>query len=315
MVKSLVDFALNKEYKQVQRLGDKLNDINTHLDWDKFRPIIKEIYKNDGPEGGRKNIDEIVMLKLVLLQEWYGLSDPELERQVTDRISFRHFLGYPDIIPDYSTVWYFRERLSKTGKDKDIWNELQMQLELKGISIKKGVIQDATFITADPGHAKLDKPRGKNAKTRRNKDGTWVKKGKKNFFGYKLHSKQDIKYGLIREVQITNNRVHDSQIDLSKKGEVIYRDRGYFGADCNGFNATMNRATRDHPLGIRDTLRNKRICRKRAPGERPYAVIKNVFKSGHIKVTTTARVTVKMIFTCFCFNLYQLNTIKKYNMV
>ena len=75
MVKSLVDFALNKEYKQVQRLGDKLNEINTHLDWDKFRPIIKKIYKNDGPEGGRKNIDEIVMLKLVLLQDRFKISN------------------------------------------------------------------------------------------------------------------------------------------------------------------------------------------------------------------------------------------------
>jgi len=52
------------------------------------------------------------------------LPDPELERQVTDRISFRKFLGFPDNIPDYSTVWYFRERLAETGKDKEVWKEL-----------------------------------------------------------------------------------------------------------------------------------------------------------------------------------------------
>jgi IS5 family transposase len=41
-----------------------------------------------------------------------------------------------------------------------------------GLKIKKGMIQDATFIHSNPGHAKADKPRGKDAKTARSKDGT-----------------------------------------------------------------------------------------------------------------------------------------------
>ena len=67
-------------------------------------------------------------------------------------------------------------------------------------------------------------------------------------FGYKLHTKSDIIHGLIRELETTSASVHDSQIDLSQQGEVVYRDRGYFGASCKGYNATMNRATRGHPL-------------------------------------------------------------------
>ena len=67
-------------------------------------------------------------------------------------------------VPDYSTVWRFRERLIETGKDKEIWKELQRQLDTQGLRVKKGVIQDATFITADPGDAKADKPRGGEAK-------------------------------------------------------------------------------------------------------------------------------------------------------
>ena len=53
--------------------------------------------------------------------------------------------------------------------------ELQRQLNAKGLTVKKGVIQDATFITTDPGHTS-NKLRGKKAKTRRSKDGTWTKK-------------------------------------------------------------------------------------------------------------------------------------------
>ncbi|MGB2727538.1 MAG: IS5/IS1182 family transposase, partial [Halobacteriota archaeon] len=60
------------------------------------------------------------------------------------------------------------------------------------------------------------------AKTRRRKDGTWAKKGSKSFFGYKLHSKPDMDYGLIRDLETTTAAVHDSQVDLSREGERQY---------------------------------------------------------------------------------------------
>lgn len=308
---SLSEFAFTEEYKRVARLGDKLSELDSLINWKKFRPIVASMYNNKTDKGGRPNIDIVVMVKLLVLQEWHGLSDPELERQVTDRISFRKFLGFPETIPDYSTVWLFRERLQETGKDKKIWRELQRQLDAKGLKVKKGVMQDATFITADPGHAKADEPRGDDSKTRRSKDGTWTKKGNKSHFGYKLHTKSDTDYQLIRELETTTASVHDSQIDLSEPGEVNYRDKGYSGAESKGYDAAMKKGARGHPIGIRDKLRNRRISRIRAPVERPYAVIKNVFGSGHVRVTTVPRVGVKMMFASFGFNLYQLRTLKK----
>jgi IS5 family transposase len=312
---SFIDFAFQEEYERVKRLGDRLSEIDKLINWEAFRPIVKDMYDNKSEKGGRPNIDEIVMIKTLVLQEWHGLSDPELERQIADRISFRKFLVFPETIPDFTTVWAFRERLNKKGKDKDIWKELQRQLDSKGLKVKKGVIQDATFITADPGHARADKPRGDEAKTRRSKDGTWTKKNSISYFGYKLHTKSDADFGLIRDIETTTASVHDSQIDLSKPGEVAYRDKGYFGAASKGYNATMKRSVRGHPIGIWDILRNKRISKKRAPGERPYAVIKNVFKSAHTLVTTVARVGVKMVFASVGFNLYQLMTLRKQGIV
>lgn len=303
---SLIDYSLNEEYAKVKKLGDSLAGIESLIDWEAFRLIIAGMYRNKTGKGGRPNINEIVMIKILILQEWHGLSDPELERQVTDRISFRKFLGFPDNIPDYSTVWYFRERLAETGKGEEIWGELQRQLDVVGLKVKKGVIQDATFITSDPGHARADKTRGAEARTRRSKDGTWAKKNSKSYFGFKLHAKSDTDYGLIRDLETTTASVHDSQVDLSKPGEVAYKDKGYFGMKSRGYDATMKRAVRCHPLTIRDKLRNKRISRKRAPGERPFAVIKTVFNAGHTMATTVARVGVKIIFACFGFNLYQL---------
>ncbi|MDP6725503.1 MAG: IS5 family transposase [Arenicellales bacterium] len=306
---SFSSYLFRKAYKEVEKLGDKLARIEPLIDWEAFRPIIRDLYDNKTPKGGRPNVDEVVMVKLLMLQQWYGLSDPELERQATDRISFRRFLGYPDRVPDSTTMWLFRERLADTGRDKAVWEELQRQLDEKGLSVKKGVVQDASFITSDPGHAKKDKPRGGEARTRRSRDGSWAKKGVKSSFGFKLHAKLDVDLGLIRDLETTTASVHDSQVDLSRPGEVVYRDKGYFGVEPRGYSATMRRGVRGRPLGIRDRLRNRRINRKRAPGERPFAVIKRVFGSGHVMVTTVARVRVKMVFACFCFNLVQLGTL------
>lgn len=90
-----------------------------------------------------------------------------------------------------------------------------------------------------------------------------------------------------------------------KEQQIIFWGR------FKGHNATMNRSVRGDPIGIRDILRNKRISKKRAPGERPYAVIKNVFKCGHTMVTTVSRVGVNMVFASFGFNLFQLLTLRK----
>ena len=59
-------------------------------------------------------------------------------------------------------------------------------------------------------------------------------------------------------------------------------------------------------MSIWDRLRNARISRRRAPGERPFAVIKRVFGSGHVLVTSVSRVRVKMVFACLGFDVVQL---------
>jgi len=299
-------YIFREAYKKNRKHGDKLAEAEALMDWTAFTPIIQPMYTNQTQRGGRPNMSPVLMVKLLVLQAWYGLSDPELERQTGNRIDFMHFLGYPEKAPDYSTVWRFRERLAETGRDRLVWEELQRQLDEKGLKIRKGVVQDASFITSDPGHARADEPRGDDAETRRSKDGAWSKKGSKSYFGYKLHMKMDLDHGLIRELEATAANVHDSQVDLSEPGEVMYRDKGYFGVKSRGWDATMKRATRGHPLSIWDKLRNKRINRKRSPGERPFAVIKRVFGSGHVLVTSLPRVRVKLVFACLCFNLVQL---------
>ena len=291
----------------------RLSQISNMIEWTPFRPILEEMYDNKTEKGGRPNCDVILMFKILILQKWYGLSDLEVERQMDDRISFMAFLGFPDPFPDSRTIWLFKQRIAESGKDELVWAELQRQLDTMGLQVKRGTIQDATFIEADPGSSK--KPRGEDAKTRRSRDGTWAKKGNETHFGYKLHQKTDIDYCLIREIETTTASLHDSQVDLSTKNEIVLRDKGYFGAEAKGIDFTMKRRTSEKPLGELDKERNRLISILRSPGERPHAVIKRVFGMGRVLVTTVKRVEVELMVTAFAFNLFQLCTLKKANVI
>lgn len=306
------DYFLHQEYTKIAGLGNKLGEVRDLIDWEKFRPILGDMYRDNKETGGRPHNDEILMIKMLVLAGWHGLSDYEVELLATDRLSFRHFLGYPDKIPDRSTVWLFRENLTEKGKIHLIWDELQRQLDEHGYKMKRGTIQDASFITSDPGHAPADKPRKDDAKTRRSRDGSWAKKGSVSRFGYKLHSLIDKEYQFVRRFDTSTASLHDSQVDLSQKGETVYRDKGYFGAiPFASIDKTMRRSVRGHPISTKDERRNRAINRTRSLVERQFAVIKRVFHAGHVMVTTHLRVHAKNLFVCFSYNLFNLITVRE----
>ncbi|WP_319579942.1 IS5 family transposase [uncultured Methanospirillum sp.] len=276
-------YIFRGEYSKVQALGDTLSNISDSLDWESFRGIISSLYKDNKENGGRPHFDEILMVKILVLQQLYGLSDYDIERHIYDRVSFRHFLGYPEEVPDRSIIWYFRERLKNNDSLERIWVELQNQLDNLGYKIIRGVLQDATFIKADPGHAKVDKQRGEEAQTRRSKEGSWSKKGNCSYFGFKMHTLVDKENQFIRSVATSTASLHDSQVDLSEEGQTVYRDRGYFGVEPRAsMDKTMDRATRNHPLCCKQIRRNRAISRVRSLVERPDAVMKRVFKGGYV---------------------------------
>jgi len=98
-MRTLIDYAIKVEYGRLKALGDPLSEIGSQIDWERFRFLEQHIYKNKTSRGGRPNIDPVIMVKMLALQHWYGLSDPDLERQVADRFSFRIFLGTTEVVP------------------------------------------------------------------------------------------------------------------------------------------------------------------------------------------------------------------------
>ena len=316
---SFNQFILKEQYRKVKGLGDRLSLMKKQIDWEPFIPLIKSVYHDNKETGGRPHTDELVVVRSLLLQGWYGLSDPELEFACNDRLSFRNFLGFTDNIPDFSTIWNARERLKSAGVEEEIWAELQRQLNRKGYKVKEGVIQDASFVESDLGKKRYYKEKKAKQKEEKieytekqkkhiDKDATFSVKNNQVHFGYKNHIKIDMNYHLIREHLTTTASLFDGEIDLGKGKEVIYRDRAYTGKDTNAKgNASMRRGN----LTPKEKHRNQRISKKRVPGERPFAVIKNVFNGTRTRVKNLVRVNIKEMFKCFAFNLYQLVTLER----
>lgn len=322
---SFVQFGLSEAYRTVRGLGDRLALMKEQIDWTPFRKMIKSVFYNHTNMGGRPNTDELVVVRCLLLQGWYGLSDEELEYQVNDRLSFRNFVGFPDKVPDFTTIWKIRDRLQKTKVEEKIWKEIQKQLDLKGYETKKGVIQDATFIEADLGRKRYYKEKKAKQKGEKisytpkqishiDKDGTFSLKYGQVHYGYKNHIKLDVDNHLIRSYEVTTAKLHDSQIDLvTKKDIAAYRDKGYKGTPVP--QGVKDKTMKPNPKGKKlnggEQKRNKAISHVRAPGERPFAVIKKVFHGARTLVKSLARVKIKEMFKCFAYNLYQLVTLKR----
>ncbi len=255
---NLLQSSFPEWYREIESLGDPLTGISDRIDFERIRPILSDLFMNDTEKGGRPNYDPLLMVKILLLQQWYNLSDPQIEREIRD------------------------------------------QIMAKRIRIKKGTMQDASFIESDRGE--YGKPRGEDANTRRSKDGTSATKNHEKHFGYMSHALvNEIK--IIEKLSVTTANVHDSQIDLSMPGIICYRDKGYFGSECKGINGTMDRAVRGHKSPVRSIRRNLRISGIRSEVKHPFAFFKGMFHFFHVMVTSVQRVRVKTYLTAMCYNL------------
>ena len=127
------------------------NQINRVIDWAPVKRLIETVYtKGRGPLG-RPGYDGAVLFRIEPLRVWYGLSDGEVEEQVNDRLSFNQFAGLSleDAVPDSTTIFRFRNLLVEAGLYDRLLDEINRQLEARGVLVKRGAIVDAS-VTAPP---------------------------------------------------------------------------------------------------------------------------------------------------------------------
>lgn len=291
-----------------------LDRIAEVVDWHPLKGLL-------GPRShsgvGGTSYPAQVLLRCLLLGVWHGLSDPALEAQIRDRLSFRRFAGFSlsDETPDHSTLWRFREELSRDGLVERVFEEINRQLEEKGLILKRGTLIDASLVQArarPPGKAKEGD--GKPARPSADRDARWGRKGRKSVFGYKIHIGVDQDHTLIRRMQLTDASLTDTEpADALICGDekAVYGDQAYYTharharLKAAGIkDRLMRRPNRHHPeLPERQKRRNHLIARRRSAVERAFAVFKERYGLRRMRFFNRMRNGVHM-WLCGCaYNL------------
>ncbi len=167
------------------KLNQRLDKLNRLLDWGPFEKLLNVIYAST---EGRPSHPVLLLFKALLLQTWYTLSDYSLEEAFDDRLSFRRLTGLSSFekSPDHSVFSRFRDQWIKHGVHDRLFDELNRQMDVKGLMLRQRTLIDATVIEAAPKkpHANED---GTGGRSPQDPDADWTKKGGKYHFGYKAH--------------------------------------------------------------------------------------------------------------------------------
>lgn len=225
-------FDVEFRMDELSKNGDPLEKFNKYVPWEEFRSKLEVIRKKrNGNVGGRPPFDVVLMMKILVLQSIYNLSDDSTEYLIRDRLSFMRFLGLSlgDRVPDAKTIWLFREQMGNAGLVREMFDWFDGYLRKNGFMAKQGQIVDASIVSVPKQRnsrkeneaIKKDEPPVENwsdaKKRQKDTDARWVKKNGKNFYGYKNHIQVDVKHKFVRDYEVTDASVHDSNVLLASQ--------------------------------------------------------------------------------------------------
>lgn len=325
-------FAGNDQRASLSKLGDPLERLNACIDWETFREPLAVVYgREDKVAVGRPPIDAVLMLRILILQRLYNLSDDQTEYQIRDRASFQRFLDLhvEDGSPDAKTIWKFRERIKDANLERDLFFRFDAHLRAQGLTAKGGQIIDATIIEAP----RQRNTRGENEQIKegempaewddqRNKiaqkdcDARWTKKHGQTYFGYKNHINVDAEHKLIRDYTVTDAAVHDSQVfddlvEMEPGERAVYADSAYRSEQCEAMLAAANVPSRIHeraytnaPLSEAQKAANREKSRVRVRVEHVFGFVRTSMNGGGVVRTIgSMRAQVVIALSNLTYNL------------
>jgi IS5 family transposase len=286
----------------------QLERIAALVDWAAFERLLGGIY---AAPVGRPSYGPVVLLKCLLLQQWYRLSDPGLEEALSDRLSFRRFVGLAlaDPVPDHSTLSRFRSELVRRGLSEALPAELNRQLDARGLMVKTGTLIDASLVEADCRRPKKGEP----VERRSDPDASWNAMPEKPLFGYKMHLAVDQGSGLVRQAILTPANVSDKTPFLALvqgDEQAVLADKGYDGwwyrqqlAERGIEDGIMAGSYRRRPLDAAGRARNRAIAPLRAPVERSFGVLKRWYDYRRVRYRSLVRNTLQLQLLALALNL------------
>ena len=305
--------------------------------WEMFRGDIEAVVLTADEarksNAGRKPIDALVLLRMLVLQSLYNLSDDQIEYQVRDRLSFMRFLGLglEDAVPDATTLWLYREKLAKAGVIEKLFERFGRHLEAKGYIARGGQMVDATIVPVPRQRNSRDENEAVKAGTtpedwekhpaknrQKDKDARWTKKHGRSYFGYKNHVNVDARHKLMRDYEVSDARVHDSQKfdELLNKGNTssdVYADSAYRSAEteqklkARGFRSRIHkRGRRNRPLTEAEQRANYRKSKVRARIEHVFGAQENAPGGRLVRTIGIVRAKVKIGLQNLVYNIRRL---------
>ena len=296
------------------RQRDDLEIISGLIDWAGIEAVLGPVVSK--ARKGEPSWPALVLFKALLLQRWHDLSDPEMEKQLFDRLSFQRFCGLSlgDDVPDHSTIWRFRERLAKHGLADKLFGELQRQLEARGVLVRQGTLIDATLIQAAARRPTVRE--GKNSPNDPDAEFGANNERRRYTFGYKGHIAMDEGSGLVRAQALTPANIQEIDVAMSLvQGDeaIVIADRGYDGARLRQHlaargvaNGVMKRGQKGKELAPEEAARNHRLAPRRRRVEAVFGTLKRIYRMSRMRYFNLARNALAFALGLFAFNLRRL---------
>jgi len=244
-------FDREETSSKLSKLGNPLEKLHKVIDFEMFRPLLESYMLNQDRKNnaGNKPYDVVMMFKIILLKRFYNLSDEQVAYQITDRLSFREFLGLSsgDRVPDARTVWLFQDNLIGKNLEEKLFELFHTHLDERGLFVNEGKIIDASFVEVPrqrnrkEENEKIKAGQGADLwednphkKRQKDIDARWTAKNGQKYYGYKDHAKIDTKSKLIDTYEVTSAEVHDSQpaerlLRENDREQELYADSAYIG--------------------------------------------------------------------------------------
>jgi IS5 family transposase len=299
------------------------------LDWADIAHKLKGLYKREQTHGGGPEpYAPLSMFKLMLLGQWHGLSDTQLEQALKVRLDFMVFTGFEPaagVFPDATTICRFRNRLVAAKLDQVLLRRINAQLECQGLKVagSRGAIVDATIIAsaARPDrYIDIDEAGQPSVVDSADDQARWVKKGSQAHFGYRGYAAVDSDDGYVEHVQVhPANQAEVNKLPeivdqleqaTGQRPEAVLADKGYASQanreylNAKGIGELIQfKASRGHPIHPLQTQMNKAIGRLRFKVEQAFGTMKRRFHLARARYFGVAKVQAQMIWASLGMNL------------
>lgn len=288
-----------------------LDTIALEVDFSEAEARVAATYSHGGRPAARVG----VLLRVMILQHLYGLSDPQAEEQLTDRLSFQKFvqLDAHEAVPDETTICRFRQRLIACGLHEELLGLLNTQLEARGYIVKRTTLVDATLVESSRKRPDAQAAREGRAP---DADASYTRKHSRSYYGYKAHVSSDGEHQLIRAALLSTAKVQEAHVFpriAPADTQAIYGDKAY---DTKANRAWLQergiqsgiakKGARHIKLTEQDRQDNRTKRRVRAQVERIFAHFKQWQGYRRVRYLGLARNQLELMLKAVAYNLKRL---------